>query len=335
MGEGDETIRISAAGLLVTYWCNARCAHCYELSGPRRQGWMSADAALGHFQAMVRLGMEPAGVHLGGGEPFGDFGRLVEIVRAARQAGLAGVGYVETNGYWATDEALVRERLGALREAGMRQLSLSADVYHQTFVDPQCVVRLWRVATEVLGTEGVRARRWRFLKSPQDLREASEAQRQAAYREALAQHAERMTGRAATELAPLVARQPAEAVRGQTCVEGLRDSAHVHIDPAGYVFPGTCAGLILGRTDRGRPLDAVLAASRGPMWRILVSEGPWGLRSLAARKGYKDDPGGYADKCHLCLSARRFLLETGAYADELGPPELYREEWFPIGSRRP
>jgi len=325
MGNGDETIRISGAGLLVTYWCNARCAHCYEFSGPRRQGWLSAEAALGHYQAMVRLGIKPAGVHLGGGEPFGDYGRLVEIVRAARRAGLAGIGYVETNGYWATDEALVRERLVELREAGMYQLSLSADVYHQPFVDPQCVLRLWRVASEVLGADGVRARRWRFLKSPQDLREASAARRQAAYREALSQHSERMTGRAATELAPLAERQPAEAMRGQTCVEGLRDSAHVHIDPEGYGFPGTCAGLILGRTEPGRTLDAVVEAARGRLWRILVSEGPWGLRSLAVRKGYTDDPEGYADKCHLCMSMRRFLLETGEFADELGPPALYHE----------
>jgi hypothetical protein len=325
MSDAENSIHISAVGLLATYWCNARCAHCYELSGPRRRGWMSGEAAAEHFRAMVRLGIEPRGVHLGGGEPFGDYGQLLGIVRAARTAGLDGIGYVETNGYWATDEAMVRERLEELRQAGVRQVSLSADVYHQTFVDPQCVVRLWQVAREVAGPGGVRARRWRFLKSPQDLRSASDEERRAAYREALSQHAERMTGRAALELAPLVERRPAKAFQGQACAEALRDSAHVHVDPSGYVFPGTCAGLILGRADAAWPLDAVLAGPRGPLWRLLVAQGPWGVHSLAVARGYCDEAHGYADKCHLCTSIRRFLFDAGEFAGELGPAEHYHE----------
>ncbi|MBN2584385.1 MAG: radical SAM protein [Planctomycetes bacterium] len=325
MSDEGDAIRISAAGLLVTYWCNARCAHCYELSGPRRRGWMTVEAARDHFRAMVRLGLQSHGIHLGGGEPFGDYGRLLGIVRAAREAGLDGVGYVETNGYWATDEVLARKRLEELRQAGMQQLSLSADVYHQTFVDPDCVVRLWDVAREVLGPGGVRARRWRFLKSLRDLRPASDDERRAAYREALAQHKERMTGRAAVELSPLVDRYPADALRGQACSEALRDSAHVHVDPSGHVFPGTCAGLILGRTDDVRPLDEVLTRTPGPLWRLLVAEGPWGLRSWAVERGYRDEPDGYADKCHLCTSVRRFLFDSGEFPDELGPGELYHD----------
>jgi len=233
---------------------------------------------------------------------------------------------VETNGYWATDDDLVRRRLTELRDAGVRQLSLSADVFHQSYVDPACVTRLWTAARDVFGPRGVRARRWRFLKAPLDLRTASDEERRAAYTRALAEHAERMTGRAARELAPLLPGRPAASFADESCGEALRDSGHVHIDPHGYIFPGTCAGLLLGRASAAHPLDAVLAAPRGPLWRLLVEGGPVRLLALATPLGYGERPGGYADKCHLCTSVRTFLYERGQYAEELGPREMYAEE---------
>jgi hypothetical protein len=326
MSADDEVIRITAAGLLPTYWCSARCAHCYELSSPRRSGWMTLDDARSHLAALRRLGADPAGIHIGGGEPFGNYPLLVDIVRAAREVGLDGLGYVETNGYWATDDELARRRLTELRDAGLRQLSLSADVFHQSYVDPACLTRLWTVARDVFGPRGVRARRWRFLKAPLDLRAATDDERRAAYAQALAEHAERMTGRAARELAPLVPGRPAARFAGELCSEALRDSGHVHVDPNGYVFPGTCAGLLLGRASATHPLDAILAAPRGQLWRLLVAGGPVQLLALAASLGYRELPGGYADKCHLCTSVRKFLYERGQNAEELGPREMYAEE---------
>ena len=323
MNRNSEMLQITSAGLLLTYWCNARCAHCYEISGPDRTAWMSAGDARRHFEALARLGLDPSGIHVGGGESFGDYPLLLDVVRAARHAGLDGVGYVETNGYWATSRDVVRDRLLELREAGMRQIAISADVFHQSFVAPQRVALLWRTARDVLGQTGVRARRWQFLKSPIDLRSAGADERRAAYRDALAHHAERMTGRAAAELADLVEHHPAENFRGEDCAQGLADGAHLHIDPAGYVFPGTCAGLILGRAGPRTALDDVLAAPRGPLWRTLTEGGPWALRAEAMELGYRDQPGGYADKCHLCTRVRTFLFGQNRHPAEIGPADLY------------
>ena len=47
---------ISAAGLLVTDWCSARCRHCYVSSGPAGVAWMTVDAAAAHLAALARLG---------------------------------------------------------------------------------------------------------------------------------------------------------------------------------------------------------------------------------------------------------------------------------------
>jgi len=319
---------ITSAGLLVTDWCPARCRHCYVSAGPDGSRWMSVEEGADRFSALARLGADPAGIHIGGGEPFGDFDRLLAMVRAARRAGLDGVGYVETNAYWATSPEEARTRLVALREAGMRQISLSADPYHQEFVPPERVRLLYEVAHEAIGPGGVRARRWRWLREARDTAAMAEADRTALFRDFLARYAERMTGRAATQLAPLLERRPTDAFAGATCRDELLSSRHVHVDPDGWVYPGTCAGIVLGRATEAQPLDGVLASWRLADWprvRTLVEQGPEGLLPEAEIHGFRADPAGYASKCHLCWSIRVHLVSSGAGNGVFEPSALYEE----------
>ena len=315
---------LTAAGILITNWCPARCRHCYVCSGPERCEWMTAEAAAGHLAALARLGV--GGIHIGGGEPFGNVERLLAIVRAARDAGLEGVGYVETNGFWATSEALVRRHLSQLRRAGMRQLAISADPYHQEFVPPHRVTLLYEVARDVLGPDGVRARRWRWLQGPEDVAAMTEDERRGVFADFLGRYPERMTGRAAECLAPRANRTPIDDLPDGDCREALLESRHVHVDPEGWVYPGTCAGIVFGRATADTPLDAVLAAWRpaaSPLIARLVSGGPKRLVPAAAQHGFRPDSGGYAGKCHLCWSVRRRLVEAGVGGDALKPEPLY------------
>jgi hypothetical protein len=308
---------------------------------------MSVEAAAGHLAALARLGVPPEGIHIGGGEPFGDFARLLAIVRAARERGSGAlrfeapyplsrnaralrppcaVGYVETNGFWAADADIVRRRLAALAEAGMRQLSISADPYHQEFVPPERVRMLCDAAREALGADGVRARRWKWLQDPRDVAAMTEAARLGLFRTFLARYPERMTGRAAETLAPLLARQPLEEIPRDGCRKAVLESRHVHIDPAGWVYPGTCAGIVLGRATAERPLDRLLDGWRPadrPLVAALVDGGPRALADLAARQGFRPDSGGYAGKCHLCWAARKALVLAGAGGETLVPESLY------------
>jgi len=317
---------LSAAGLLVTWACPARCRHCYVNAGPGRPGAMAPEAARAHFAALVRLGVAAEGVHVGGGEPFLDFDRLLAVVRAAREAGLDGIGYVETSGFWAVSAEEVRRRVRSLAEAGVRQVSISADPYHQEFVPPERVRLLRDVAGEVLGGRGVRARRWRWLDEAVDVAALPEADRENLFRTFLGRYPERMTGRAAAHLAPLVERAPAEALSDEGCEEALLGSRHVHVDPEGWVYPGTCAGVVLGRATPALPLDEVLGrwtAARGPRAAALAAGGPKRLLAEAARRGFRPDAAGYAGRCHLCWSLRAHLVRAGAAGDDLGPAVLY------------
>jgi len=335
-----ETLEpITAAGLLVTDYCPARCRHCYVSAGPDGKRWMTPDAARGHFAALRRLSVPADGVHIGGGEPFGrgtqsDFDRLLAIVRAARpfdkaqgkQAGLDGVGYVETGGAWAVSETRAREWLSALAEAGMRQLAISADPYHQEFIPAERVRLLYAVARDALPSGGVRARRWRWLQSPQDVAAMGENERKSLFQSTLERYPERMTGRAAEELAPLARRVPIGEVPDDGCAKALLASGHVHVDPEGWGYPGTCAGITLGRATAERPLDELLCGRRVGDWpriALLAAGGPKRLLDEAERGGFEADPAGYAGKCHLCWSVRRHLVESGAGGEDLAPASLY------------
>jgi hypothetical protein len=289
---------------------------------------MSVDAAAGHLAALARLGVVAEGIHIGGGEPLGDFDRLLKIVRAARAAGLAGIGYVETNGFWATDAEVVRTRLRALADAGMMQISISADPYHQEFVPPDRVRLLYDVAREVLGHEGVRVRRWKWLQDARDVADMPEAARQELFRTFLARYPERMSGRAAESLAPLLPRRPLDEIPREGCRKAILESRHVHVDPAGWVYPGTCAGIALGRATADLPLDRLLAAWRlaaRPLVAALADGGPRALADFAARSGFRPDAAGagYAGKCHLCWAARKALIRAGAGGETLRPETLY------------
>jgi hypothetical protein len=313
---------------------------------------MTADAARGHFSALRRLGISADGIHIGGGEPFGrgteaDFDRLLAIVRAARQAGLGGVGYVETGGAWVSEgearatadpcdpplprrarTARVREWLSALAEAGMRQIAISADPYHQEFIPAERVTLLYEAARDVLPSGGVRARRWRWLQSPQDVAAMGENERESLFQSTLERYPERMTGRAAEELAPLARRVPIGEVPDDGCAEALLASGHVHVDPEGWVYPGTCAGIALGRATDKRPLDELLCGWRvgeSPRIALLAAGGPKRLLEGSERCGFEADPAGYAGKCHLCWSVRRHLVQSGAGGEDFAPESVYVE----------
>ena len=318
---------IEAAGLRITDWCPARCRHCYVSSGPDGRAWMSVAQAEGHLAALKRLGVPGGAVHVTGGEPFGDFQRLLEIVRAARRAGLDGIAYVETSGSWAESGAVARQRLEALAAAGMHQVAISADPYHQEFIPPDRVRRLLEAAREVLGEGGIRARRWRWLQAPQDVGPMEEPQRRALFRTFLARYPERMTGRAAGELAPLADRVPLEAIAARPCREPLLAARHVHVDPDGWVYPGTCAGIVLGRATRRNPLDEVLGgwhSEAGTAAALLAEGGPRRLAAEAARQGFAPDAQGYAGPCHLCWAVRAWLVGAGTGGTDLGPAAMYR-----------
>ena len=321
------------AGLLLTYWCNARCAFCYVFGGPNRGGEMPVDRAVELWRGLDRHAAangKTMRVHLAGGEPFGDWPRLLAILQKARQAGLTPPDNIETNAFWATDDELTRARLIALDELGLRMLVVSADVFHQQFVPFERVRRCVETARTVLGPGRVRVRWWDFYNAPLDLTRAGEAERRQAFDPALRRHQERLTGRAALRLPHFLSRYPAAQFRGETCAKAILGSRHVHIDGHGNIFPGVCSGIILGNavyaTVQEVWQDVAQHWQDNPVVAALVCGGSYELLRRAQAHGFQESPGGYANKCHLCACVRQFLFERHIWPEVIGPAECYADQ---------
>ena len=213
-------------------------------------------------------------VHLAGGEPFHDWVRLVAVIRAARDAGQTSLEKIETNAFWATDDGLTRARLELLDALGLERLAVSTDVFHQEYVPFERVQRCVAIARNVLGRGRVSVRRWDFFQNPVDVPALTPAEKRRVFLAALKRHPERLTGRAAMQLAPLLPGQPAATFAGQCCASEILHSRHVHIDPYGNIFPGTCAGIILGRAG---------PKSVEEVWRRMAAS--WPQHAVAARAG--------------------------------------------------
>ena len=324
-------------GLLLTYWCNARCASCYVCSSPAAGGDMSVETGLAVWEGLQAASPHGCRIHIGGGEPFGRWPALIELTRRARAGGLGPLEAVETNAFWATDAAIVRDRLGALDAAGMGRLTISADPYHQQFV-PIAQVRLAaRVAADVLGPTRVRVR-WRdWAAEGCDTHDMPPHQRAELFAAFARRGRDRIAGRAACELADCLQLMSPSAFADKRCNGPLLRSRHVHVDGGGMVCPGTCAGIILGRADGSdsiaeiwRALDARFGdAADSPadgfeLVALLARGGPVALMDAAAATGYEARREGYAGKCHLCWHVRRWLFDNDLYPGQLGPETVYR-----------
>jgi len=285
---------------------------------------MSVDIAISAWQSLKILAGDSAKIHITGGEPFLYWERMQEILKEAGNQYLGKVDLIETNGFWATNEKVIRQRLKRLDELGMNRFKVSTDPFHQEYVDIKSIHRLAAIATEVLGPERVLVRWQKYLDDPIEMKSLSSAQREQKYISAMKDYPCRFTGRAAGKLAELAASKPVEKLVSVNCKSDLLSAKGVHIDPFGNVFSGTCSGIIFGNVNRRKLED--IWKQFGPdvnkFINTLFNFGPFGLLDESGRLGYKKAKV-YAGKCHLCTSIRQFFLNSGLEGSIIGPAECY------------
>jgi len=333
-----------SAGLMLTYRCNAACEFCYYHCSPCKGGLMPVEMCLDAWRSLRTLAGVGARIHLTGGEPFLLWDHLVEILRQGQAQNLGPVDLLETNGFWATDDGVIADRLKMLVELGVQRLKISVDPFHQEYVDIEPARRLAGAAKRMLGPDRVLVRWEKYLRdegvSPLPVARAScpriagetpttrkggtPSPRDQMYVETYRDHPFRLNGRAAEHLAGLLASRPAEAFRGANCRAGFLGAKGVHVDPYGNVFSGTCSGIMLGTLGQ-TPLEEIWKAfhpGQIELIRILCERGPFGLLEKANSLGYRE-LAAYADKCHLCTHLRQFLFDHGQDALVIGPADCY------------
>lgn len=250
--------------------------------------------------------------------------RLCEIVAHAKEQELGPVDLIETNGFWATDQKVITDRLKTLKELGMNRLRISCDPFHQEYVDITLVRRLAEVGTSLLGPRRLQVHWRKYLDESVDVSALSQAQKEKVYARAMADYPCRFTGRAGTELAQLAATKSIEELAARNCQAAFLGAKGVHIDPYGNVFSGTCSGIVVGNVSN-MSLEHIweqFQPENSEIIEILCNRGPAGLLKRAQQRGYRPAEL-YAGKCHLCTSIRQFFFEKGLYAGTVGPIDCY------------
>ncbi len=313
-----------SVGLLLTYKCNCACEFCYYNCGPEKNGLMSVDTAISVWRSLKILAGDSAKIHITGGEPFLYWERLQKILEEAGNQKLGKVDLIETNGFWATNDKITRQRLKKLDKLRVRRLKISTDPFHQEYLDIEPIRRLAEIASEILGPERVLVRWRKYLDNPAKMKSLSSAEREQKYISAMNDYPCRFTGRAAGQLAGLVASKPIEVLALANCKSDLLGAKGVHIDPFGNVFSGTCSGIIIGNVNRTE-LENIWKQF-GPTGNDFISTlfnfGPFGLLEEAGKLGYENAKV-YASKCHLCASIRRFFFDNGLKQPIIGPAQCY------------
>ncbi|MHC4727076.1 MAG: radical SAM protein [Planctomycetota bacterium] len=313
-----------SAGLLLTYKCNCVCEFCYYNCNPDKMGLMSVDTAISAWQSLKILAGNSAKIHITGGEPFLYWEKLQEILEEAQNQNLGKVDLIETNGFWATSEKVIRQRLKRLDELGMNRFKVSTDPFHQEYVDVELIRRLAGIAAEILGSERVLVRWQEYLDDPVEIKDLSSTEREKKYISAINDYPCRFTGRAAGKLAELEASKPVEKLASVNCKSDLLGAKGVHIDPFGNVFSGTCSGITFGNVKQTKLEDIwkQFHPTQIEFINTLFNFGPYGLLEQAGRVGYKKAKV-YAGKCHLCTSIRQFFFDNGLEKSTVGPAECY------------
>jgi organic radical activating enzyme len=114
----------------LTYTCPLACAHCCFSSNPNVKDRLDPELVIRSIDALdantIRL------VGFTGGEPFLLGKHLVEFVRRAHNRGFA--TRVVTSGYFGTTPELAEKRLREVVDAGLNELSISWDDFHEAWV---------------------------------------------------------------------------------------------------------------------------------------------------------------------------------------------------------
>ncbi len=320
-----------SGGLFLSYKCSSTCKHCMYACSPRWQAdWISEEDAqrvlsqlaggMRHTPHRGRVWFND-GVHFTGGEPFLNFDLLLRLVEAAERLGISST-LVETNGFWCRDDGTTRERLRALKHAGLDGIMVSANPFILEQIPFERTERAVRIGREVFGINAIVYQRF-FYEQFQSLglrgTLAFEEYLQTAghglhYVELFA------NGRVPYKLAYLYQHHPASRFFGTSCRRELIRDWHIHVDNYCNFVPGYCGGLSLGDARyldvlcRGVDLDKL------PVLNALLTDLA-DLCNLGKEYGWEEREG-YVSKCHLCVDVRRHLVGHGDFG-ELKPREYY------------
>jgi len=306
-----NTGTLTHGGIMVNYQCSAACRHClYSCSPARGSGYMDDNSAETICRLLRKGGCRS--VHIGGGEPFLDFERLLMVIRKLVRAGVT-VEYIETNAYWVVDLSAQKqagEKLEKLLAAGADTLCISIDPYHAEYVPYGAPLAL----AELCEKTGMNYFLWKheFLGAlsrldPQKTHSRSEMEKTLSERyiyDTARLYGIGYGGRAVNIEREFGSLYPMEsyAVEKSPC-RNLLSTGHFHVDMERFFIPPRCTGIRI-------PLSEAVEGIPGgkyPVFEALYSGGVSALLEFSLKQGFSPDRAGYPSRCNLCFHLRHFL----------------------------
>jgi ribulose bisphosphate carboxylase small subunit len=302
---------LSGCGIMVNYRCTAACRHCLYSCSPTRSGGYIGCETVENVARLLRQG-GCRSVHIGGGEPFLDFDKLLAVLAVLNDAGIS-VDYIETNAYWADDGVEVKHHLQALRTAGADTLCISVDPYHAEYVAPAKPLFLAKCCRDA----GFGYFLWqeRFLSMMNvDTRESRASMEKLIAPDYIWQTAKvyglSMGGRAINIEEEYLPKKPAASLLDETPCRRLLNAGHFHVDLYGRYIPPGCTGIAI-------PFNEVVEGipdKKYPVLEALIENGITGLVDYVIDKGFTINSE-YTSKCALCFHLRHWLSANAPSAE--------------------
>lgn len=299
-------LNINRLEFVLTDHCTGRCRHCSvgeRVKHPRKEHHVPVEAAVRAIRDLAEQ-YDVQSVMTFGGEPLLYPAATCAIHRTAMECGIPRRQII-TNGYFSRDEGRIREVAQSLADAGVNDVLLSVDAFHQETI-PLEPVRLFAKAVKSAGIPKAR------LQPSWVVNADFACPENACTRDILASLADAglpvhegndifMAGNAIEHLAGYY--PPPRLDRADRCgsmpyTEPLTNQTSLSIEPNGDV---TVCAFVIGNIGR-EPMADIIArydpfADEGMR---AAAEGVPGLLSLAEKRGLSIDLSRCYSVCDLC-----------------------------------
>lgn len=319
---GLRLLPVSFNGLVVesTSQCNAKCAMCYQSSGPKGSDFfgkasLTSDEIRKAISEAANIPVVKSRFHLAGGESFLDIAQCMLLFSHAREEGFEDIS-ATTNAHWANSITRAHEICRNARQSGLLRIEISWDYWHSPFISPVAIANCIDACFE----QGIKTNLRILSTRSHSAQEALKA----IPRESLSRCGEATcgpvfpTGRAKNEI-------PQDDIFYTGKLASVCHSIlNLTVNATGKVYP-CCAGadqteaLAFGNIKNDSLQTIVDRMNRSLLLRVLVFLGPGSLIGILNEHGV-DLAGPHSNICHLCwdiFTKPQYMSIVSSHIDNL------------------
>ncbi len=313
---------INMLTFLVSYKCTNECKHCALQASPNQEEITVEPEDVRKYLEDVTKNYLVREVNFFGGEPLLNLDLLICLIEETKKFDIPKIG-LPTNGYWGKHDTIAKKYANKLKEAGVNLVGFSVDAFHQEFIPLDFVKRAINAVHEtgietiliIAQTIGSQNDKNPFNDKTNEI--TNIISKEFPFCQVIKSGVQ-VKGRA---IKNLVEYFPILTIPKDKCL--IFKAPMFMIDPNGWVFHQGCQGICIGnakKTSLSKIISKFEPRKHPIIGKVVAKGGVSNLLELAIEKGYKSQ-NGYADKCHLCFSARNFLRPF--YPNILEPSNVY------------